>query len=245
MAQQFDKAAKTYNSFATIQVNSADKLLKGIVPCQPETILDIGCGTGLLTKKIADQYPTASIDAVDISLEMINELQKMGLPNVNAICSDFNKDLLSTKYDLVMSNAALHWMDIHQSFECISSQLKPNGTSYVAIFGAKTSSELSHCLGRINRNHNLIAKTFPTSDELERLGQHYFLNWTVKTEIVTLTFDSIIQLLRTQKNTGVNYKQQAEGLWTARSLQALEEEMMKRYGQVQLSYEIHYCKGSI
>ena len=245
MVQQFDKAAKTYNRFASIQAISADKLLNGIAPCSPKTVLDIGCGTGLLTKTIASQYPTAIIDAVDVSSNMINELASQKISNINTSCSDFNQQTLSKKYDMIVSNAAIHWMDVDLSLRQMANYLIPNGTCYIAIFGSKTSFELNHCLAKINRNHNLIAKTFPDSDDLVRLGQRYFLNWTVKTECLTLTFDSIIQLLKTQKNTGVNYKQRPEGLWTPSALKAFEEAMIERYGIVQLSYEIHYCKGSI
>ena len=245
MVQQFDKAAKTYNRFASIQAISADKLVNGIAPCNPKTVLDIGCGTGLLTKTIASQYPTAIVDAIDVSSNMINELDAQSIPNINTYCADFNQLKLSKQYDMIASNAAIHWMDVDLSLKQIANYLSPNGTCYIAIFGSKTSIELNHCLAKINRNHNLIAKTFPTSDDLVRLGQHHFLNWTVKTEIVTLTFDSIIQLLKTQKNTGVNYKKRQDGLWTPSALKAFEEAMIERYGIVQLSYEIHYCKGSI
>ena len=199
MVQQFDKAAKTYNSFATIQAISADKLVNGIAPCNPKTVLDIGCGTGLLTKTIASQYPTAIIDAIDVSSNMINELASQKIPNVNTSCSDFNQKTLSKKYDMIVSNAAIHWMDVDLSLKQIANYLSPNGTCYIAIFGSKTSFELNHCLAKINRDYNAIAKTFPTKDDVERLGQHYFLNWMIETECVTLTFDSIIQLLKTQK----------------------------------------------
>ena len=245
MVQQFDKAAKTYNSFAKIQAISADRLVNGISPCHPKTVLDIGCGTGLLTKKLANQYPAAIVDAIDVSSNMINELASQKITNVNTSCSDFNQQTLSKQYDMIVSNAAIHWMDVDLTLKQMANYLSPNGTCYVAIFGSKTSFELSYCLEKINRNHNLIAKTFPTGDAVEHLGQRYFLNWTVKTEIVTLAFDSMIQLLKTQKNTGVNYKQRPEGLWTPSALKAFEEAMIERYGMVQLSYEIHYCKGSI
>ena len=58
-----------------------------------------------------------------------------------------------------------------------------------------------------------------------------------------MPFKSVTELLKTQKMTGVNQKPSADGLWTPRALQALEDEMVNHYGQIQLSYEIHFCKG--
>ena len=147
--------------------------MNSMAPCQPKTILDIGCGTGLLTKKLANQHPAAIIDAIDVSLNMINELDAQKIPNINTYCGDFNQFKLSKRYNMIASNA-IHWMDVDLSLKQIANYLSPNGMCYIAIFGSKTSSELSHCLAKINRNHNLISMTFPTSEDVERLGKNIF-----------------------------------------------------------------------
>ncbi|MEK9727985.1 MAG: methyltransferase domain-containing protein [Candidatus Margulisiibacteriota bacterium] len=244
MYKQFDKAAKTYNNYAEIQVISTKKLMSRIDPCNPKSILDIGCGTGLLTKKIARSFPKAAIDAIDISIKMIDELNNQEIPNVNSIYCDFNNKSLTKKYGLVTSNAAIHWMNVGQSLKKISNILSNNGSCYLAIFGPKTSVELRRCLSEMNRTQAIVTEKFPTKEALQFIGNQYFFNWKIDTEMITLPFNSIIQLLKTQKNTGVNHKPSADGLWTPRILKTLQEKMLKNYGQVQLSYEIHFCKGS-
>ena len=124
MLQQFDKAAQTYNDHATIQEVSAHKLVEMTASHQPLSILDIGCGSGLLTSKIAIRHPNATIDAIDVSPAMINQLNQQTIPNLTLICNDYIQVSLAKRYDLIVSNAALHWMDIHQSFrtDCISTK---------------------------------------------------------------------------------------------------------------------------
>ena len=243
MLQQFDKAAQTYNDHATIQEVSAHKLVEMTASHQPLSILDIGCGSGVLTSKIAIRHPNATIDAIDRSPAMINQLNQQAIPNLTLICNDYIQVSLAKKYDLIVSNAALHWMDVHQSFQRIASQLKPDGNTYLAIFGAQTSVELAHCLPKINRHRPIITKKFLTHNDALSIGEQYFSHWEINTEVITIPFKSVRELLKTQKMTGVNQKPSADGLWTPRSLQALEQEMMNQYGQVQLSYEIHFCKG--
>ena len=243
MLQQFDQAAHTYNHHATIQEVSAKKLVDMSSDHQPVSILDIGCGSGLLTSKIASQNPNATIDAIDSSPAMIHQLKQQAISNVSLICNDYTQVSLTKTYDLIVSNAALHWMDIHQSFERIASQLKPTGTCYLAIFGNQTSKELALCLPKINRHNSIITKKFLNHNDALSIGGNYFSHWEIKSEMITIPFKSISELFKTQKMTGVNQKPSADGLWTPRSLQALEDEMVNHYGQVQLSYEIHFCKG--
>ena len=243
MLLQFDNAAHTYNDHATIQEISAQKLVDMSSKHQVESILDIGCGAGLLTSKIASWHPNATIDAIDSSPAMIHQLNQLAISNVSLICNDYNQVSLAKTYDLIVSNAALHWMDIHQSFERIASQLKPTGTCYLAIFGDQTSKELAHCLPKINRHNSIITKKFLNHNDALSIGERYFSHWEIDTEVITLPFQSIRELLKTQKMTGVNQKLSADGLWSPRALQALEDEMVNQYGQVQLSYEIHFCKG--
>jgi len=80
-------------------------------------VMDLGCGPGNLTKYLVEKYPFAHIDGVDSSQEMIKraQLDNMDNKNVSFRCNSIEEESLqSSKYDLVYSNAALHWCLDHQ-----------------------------------------------------------------------------------------------------------------------------------
>ena len=81
---------------------------------KPKLILDVGCGTGSLTKSIwRDHFPEAKIVGVDISESMIIKA-KENLPKnhrIEYLCSNIEDFRYSCKFDLVYSNAAMHWIN--------------------------------------------------------------------------------------------------------------------------------------
>lgn len=76
----------------------------------PKTILELGCGTGNLTLLISLKFPIASITAVDISSECINECKsRTSSSKINYIKSDFKEiDFPENMFDLVVSSISIH-----------------------------------------------------------------------------------------------------------------------------------------
>ena len=74
-------------------------------PQRGERILDVGCGDGLLTKKIAERG--ATVTGIDSSLDMIRAAHANGVDALVVDAADMNFD---SEFDAAFSNAALHWM---------------------------------------------------------------------------------------------------------------------------------------
>jgi trans-aconitate methyltransferase len=88
-----------------------------------ERILDIGCGEGTLTKKIAERG--ATVLGVDTSPEMIAAARQKG---IDAQLVDLAEMAFSSEFDAVFSNAALHWvLDKEQAARAIFRAVKPGG----------------------------------------------------------------------------------------------------------------------
>jgi len=100
-------------------------------PQPGERILDLGCGDGALTEKIAGTG--ASVIGVDSSADMVAAARRRGLDarEVDAFHLDFNGE-----FDAVFSNAALHWMkrDPDAVTAGVRRALKPGGR-FVAEMG--------------------------------------------------------------------------------------------------------------
>ncbi|MBW2490506.1 MAG: methyltransferase domain-containing protein [Deltaproteobacteria bacterium] len=82
-----------------------------------ETVLDIGCGDGKLTAIIADHLPQGSVVGIDSSKEMIDLAKRRHIdyPQLRLEFShlDVRELAENNRYDLVFSNATLHWIKHH------------------------------------------------------------------------------------------------------------------------------------
>src|SRR5919106_3426217 len=72
-----------------------------------EIVMDVGCGSGLLTKK---KVPRGKVYAVDIDSNMIKQARKnlQLFDNVEIIQSSFTDVILLRRLDVIFSNSALH-----------------------------------------------------------------------------------------------------------------------------------------
>lgn len=113
-------------------------LLPLLDPQPRETILDLGCGTGQLTAKIAESG--AEVVGVDNSPDMIAQA-RINYPSIKFVLQDASRFLLDARFDAIFSNAALHWVkDAEGVVRSIAKHLRPGGR-FVAEFGGRGNVE--------------------------------------------------------------------------------------------------------
>ena len=78
----------------------------------PKAIIDVGCGPGNSTQILRKRWPLAEIVGLDKSEKMI-ERARLDHPDQTWIVGDASTLALDRKYDLVFSNAAIHWVPDH------------------------------------------------------------------------------------------------------------------------------------
>jgi len=111
-----------------------EALLELLAPKAGEQILDLGCGTGQLTEKIAQSG--AFVQGIDSSLSMI-ATAKVNYPHINFSVADARNFKVEEPLDAVFSNAVLHWIKQPDAvINCVEKALKPGGR-FVAEFGGK------------------------------------------------------------------------------------------------------------
>jgi SAM-dependent methyltransferase len=78
MAQSFAAAAAQYDDVAVLQRQTADELLErlSLTTLEPETILDLGAGTGRNLALLQQRYPQARLLAMDIAPGMLTQATK-------------------------------------------------------------------------------------------------------------------------------------------------------------------------
>jgi trans-aconitate methyltransferase len=103
-------------------------------PRPGERILDLGCGTGQLTKAIADAG--AHVVGIDSSPGMI-EAARARYPDLEFERADARSFSFPEAFDAVFSNAVLHWvLEAESVVRRVSGSLKPGGR-FVAEFGGR------------------------------------------------------------------------------------------------------------
>ncbi len=111
-----------------------ESLLDLLAPKAGERILDLGCGTGQLTEKIARSG--AFVQGIDSSLSMVSTA-KANYPHISFAVADARDFQVEDPLDAVFSNAVLHWVkQPDAAIDCVEKALRPGGR-FVAEFGGK------------------------------------------------------------------------------------------------------------
>lgn len=106
---------EVYNQFKNERSQPFYDLLSLVKIKEGLFVIDLGCGTGELTRQLADHLPGSRVTGVDSSAEMLlkaTAYETSTMVFAQASIEEIVKG--DTKYDLVFSNAALQWVDDHK-----------------------------------------------------------------------------------------------------------------------------------
>ena len=108
-------------------------------------VVDLGCGTGDLTRKLADALPNSSVLGLDNSLQMLEKAQSFSTPRLRFEQGD--QALLRGDWDLIFSNAALQWSEQHKNLiPRLYERLAPGGQ--IAVQVPSNHNHISHQIYR-------------------------------------------------------------------------------------------------
>jgi len=143
-----------YSSNSSNQKSWGEELLSKIPLTGYEQVLDIGCGDGELTARTAARVPLGAVTGIDSSSEMVGlarERHNTGLfPNLSFVVTDARDLDYKAVFDLVFSNACLHWVIDHLPvLKRISRSLKPGGRIFIQMGGAGNASEFYAAIHKV------------------------------------------------------------------------------------------------
>lgn len=108
------------------------KKMAGLIPCYAETLLDLGCGTGLELDEIFKTKPTLSVTGIDLTQAMLDKLREkhpdrnLTLINQSYFDYDFGKE----KFDAAVSFQTMHHFSHEEKvglYARVCDALKNNG----------------------------------------------------------------------------------------------------------------------
>jgi malonyl-CoA O-methyltransferase len=220
--KRFAKSWQTYNQHASVQLEICQKLTGSLQDKRLsnfESILEVGCGSGLLTRELLKQTKIRHYYANDLTGE-----QKTGITQIfrqfrfsnwsflegDAEVIDFPQQL-----DGVISTSTVQWFnDLPAFIPKVHQVLNTKGIFAFSTFGPGNFSEIkSTCQQGLS---------YYSTDEIQEMLAKYFDVELIHDEKTRLHFNSPIEILHHIKNTGVNAVANAS-TWNRRKLQEFEQ----------------------
>jgi trans-aconitate methyltransferase len=112
MTHEFD--GKKYEKASAHQREWGTKLIAELDLHGTERILDLGCGDGAISAQLADLIPNGEVVGIDASHGMIEAAQSKARKNLRFLLMDIDELNFANEFDVVFSNATLHWIKDHR-----------------------------------------------------------------------------------------------------------------------------------
>ena len=184
--REFSKNSKFYDSYNTIQKQVAKKLLSSIT-FKPKSILDLGCGDGLVYKNL--NFKVEKFVGIDLSSSMLELHPKSD--EIYLECMDFDSFDDYDSFDLVLSSSSLQWSkDIYSLVKNIENKSKKFA---LAIFTDETFKSL--------REWFELKSFLPNKYKLQN---SFSKNVSCETISYKLEFKSTLEMLKYIKKSGVS-----------------------------------------
>ena len=175
IAAGFGARAKSYEQHAGLQRAVADRLAKLLPQRERPRVLELGCGTGLLSRHLVKRYPAGIFVLTDVAPAMIAECRRNIAPSRSAHVSfevmDAGEAGGHDRLDLIVSSMTLHWLrDPAASLEKWRRLLAPGGVVLYATLGPDSFAEWRSALAAEDLPSGLgPIPTLPGVVEQERL----------------------------------------------------------------------------
>lgn len=238
ITRRFSRVIETYNREAVVQKQIAHRMsnmLNRYLPRPCNKVLEIGSGTGFLTRRLMDTLHPEKLVLNDICREMstcFTDLLSSG--RATFLAGDAEQLAFPEGQDLIVSCSALQWfVSPEQFFERCNALLKQKGYFAFTTFGKDNLKEITSVTGK--------GLTYRTLEELEQALKVHYEIVTAGEERICLTFDTPLKVLYHLKHTGVTAIQQQA--WTKGDLHAFCEKYTRLFGKedsVTLTYHPIY-----
>ncbi|MGH8276042.1 MAG: malonyl-ACP O-methyltransferase BioC, partial [Steroidobacteraceae bacterium] len=175
--------------------------------CEPGVVLDLGAGTGRVTRELGRRYRRALVIALDIAPGMLREARRnQGLWRRFArLCGDaLRLPLADASVDVVFSNLMLQWCEpLAAALAEVRRVLRPDGFFAFSTFGPDTLKELREAWAQADGlNHvNYFPDLHEVGDALSRVG---LAEPVLDVDRIELGYPDALALMRDLKAIGAH-----------------------------------------
>ncbi|MDF2529413.1 MAG: malonyl-[acyl-carrier protein] O-methyltransferase BioC [Gammaproteobacteria bacterium] len=176
MCRNFNRKVKAAASLLQNEVSASLIERVQMIKQQPQSILDLGCGTGEFTYRLSKLYPKAKVIGLDIAEQRLKYAKKQRLWFNKTRFVPGNIESLpfaDNSFDLIVSNLSLYWVeDLAKAFKEIQRVLKPEGVLLFSSLGPDSLKELRESFAKIDDlpHVNIFLDMHEVGDALLKAG---------------------------------------------------------------------------
>ena len=241
----FAQAANTYDAVADLQRRVGQALFTQVIDRGlTGMVLDVGCGTGFITRELMALSEIEKVIALDIAVPMLQATrQKVNSQKLSLVCADAEYLPLSEQaVHHIVSNLALQWCeDLSSVFSDFKRVLKPNGQLLFSTFGSQTLQELKAAWAKVD-DYSHVNSFYTAAQITQALQQAGFNQIQVNEKIYLSQYESAMALMRELKAIGAHNVTSArrKTMTGKKKMQTMiaEYELLRSNGLIPATFEI-------
>mgnify|MGYP006090768655 FL=1 len=237
----FNTASSNYNDNAFLQNEIANRLAEKlkVISIKPQTIIDLGSGTGFLSEKTAKIFPNSILVCVDFAQQSLLENSQ----NLKVCANAYELPFASNSVDFIVSNLMMQWCpDLTTLFNECFRVLKPQGLFLFTTFGPDTLKELKRSWSVVDSSAH-VNNFIDMHDIGDQMLQSGFQSPIMEMENITLTYEKVVDLMHDLKAIGAQNVANRSKALTGKTKFKKMIEMYENYredGKLPATYEVIY-----
>ena len=237
----FNSASSNYNDNAFLQNEIANRLAEKlkVISIKPQTIIDLGSGTGFLSEKTAKIFPNSNLVCVDFAQQSLLENSQ----NSKVCANAYELPFASNSVDFIVSNLMMQWCpDLTTLFNECFRILKPQGLFLFTTFGPDTLKELKRSWSVVDSSAH-VNNFIDMHDIGDQMLQSGFQSPIMEMEKLTLTYEKVVDLMQDLKAIGAQNVTNRSKALTGKTKFKKMIEMYESYrsdGKLPATYEVIY-----
>ncbi|MBI1920820.1 MAG: methyltransferase domain-containing protein [Geobacter sp.] len=247
----FHRQAGSYDEHTRVQKRVVSRFVQLLAhkSLAPASFLDVGTGTGMLSRGLSGLYPDAAACGIDLAFNMCRTAQQ---PTWTLNADAEKLPFRAKVFDLVVSTSVFQWLgQPDEAFAEACRVIKPGGWFCFAMFGGDTLHELrssyrAALAGSASVTGDPTHRFFSPREVSDALARAGFAVPEVFSEHETDLYPDVKELLFALKGIGAGNASPDRGLGLARRSVMLR--MMEIYqerfgvdGEIPATYEVIYA----
>lgn len=244
IANSFGKSVAGYHEQATVQKEVADRLIASLEPWRdilpPGPILEVGCGTGFVTRGIIDLYPKREKVITDLSEEMVNFCRERFQSAENISFRQLDAEQVETdepEYGMTVCGFAAQWFkDPALTLGKLMESTKPGGLLLASFPGSESFPEWKgYCE---NLGLPFTGNDLPGTEEMVVKMSTGPVQVDYYEDTVTETFPSALHFFRHLKCIGAATHKKGRSLTPAEMKLLIRHWDSQCNGDIRVSYHV-------
>lgn len=205
IARSFGLAATTYDSAAHFQRWVGDSLIAKIPEFSPQTVVDLGCGTGYFSEDLDSKFAQAHYIGLDLSEDMVNFAKSNHSSAFTWVTGDADSlPFKANSIDLIFSSLAIQWCsNLPLLMKEIKRVLSPNGRFVFSSLVDGSLKELKAAWAEVDDKQH-VNDFFVKQDYQQAVLESGLGIYLLTEETKVLEYQKLADLMRELKKLGAH-----------------------------------------